>query len=418
MIDCFSIYKKEIMKRRGRGRSYYTVKTLKTTRRPLLQRNPFRSIGVNQRSTKIFVGPLKREGITSVENEERARQGQRLAQLSNAGMVKQMKDLGIIPDDMGVDMSQFTGNVAALPSGITSLENVQREGDVAHQIEQFNAGILNQEHREQKALMDIAKKRKQSEYRGKIIQWLAETDELDEVPAEFAEEVAAYYRQNRQKQPNLEEEVARKRKQRKEREEEKERKKLMRQGYWQPSSAPFSSIMPSAAPSTRYTTNTGLLQHTMRDPNPTEEEERRLVEEMARAEEERRAQEFRELYEQYMRERDTGEGVINSGWRAPRLHKLVRPLKRFEIEEGPDKIIEDQQQALDDRRSMYKDEQTKQRGTAPPKDMIERAMPKLAEPFFANRPLVQRFRTAPDFGITLHPFVFPNKKYLLHTGVF
>ena len=67
---------------------------------------------------------------------------------------------------------------------------------------------------------------------------------------------------------------------------------------------------------------------------------------------------------------------------------------------------------------MYKDEQTKQRGTAPPKDMIERAMPKLAEPFFANRPLVQRFRTAPDFGITLHPFVFPNKKYILHTGVF
>lgn len=406
------------MKRRGRGRTYYTVKTLKTTRRPLFQRNPFRSIGVNQRSTKIFVGPLKREGITSVENEERARQGQRLAQLSNAGMVKQMKDLGIIPDDMGVDMSQFTGNIAALPSGISSLENVQREGDVAHQIEQFNAGILNQEHREQKALMDLAKKRKQSEYRQKIIQWLAETDELDEVPAEFAEEVAAYYRSHGGRTKI--EKVKSKRKKRKEREEEKEDKKLKQQGYWQPSSAPFSTLMPSAAPSTRYTTNTGLLQHSMRDPTPTEEERRLAEEEMARAEEERQAREFQEAIEQYMRERaqDTGEGVINSGWRAPRLHKLVRPLKRFEIEEEPDKIIEDQQQALDDRRSMYKDEQTKQRGTAPPKDMIERAMPKLAEPFFANRPLVQRFRTAPDFGITLHPFVFPNKKYILHTGVF
>ena len=44
--------------------------------------------------------------------------------------------------------------------------------------------------------MDIAKKRKQTEYRKKIIQWLAETDELDEVPAEFAEEVAAYYTKN------------------------------------------------------------------------------------------------------------------------------------------------------------------------------------------------------------------------------
>lgn len=382
------------MKRGGRGRTYYGVKTLKTTRRPLFQRNPFRSIGVKQRSTNIFVGPLKREGITSIENEERVRQGKHLAQLSNAGMVKQMKELGIIPDDMGVDMSQFTGNVAALPSGISNLEDVQREADVARQIEQFNAGILNQEHREQKALMDIAKKRKQSEYRQKIIQWLAETDELDEVPAEFAEEVAAYYAKHggdTEKQR-----VAGLRRARKQREEQEETKKLMRKGYWQ--SSPFSSIVQRPLSSTRYTTNTGLLQKITRDPNPTEEESTRAL--------------FEELpfYD--------GEGVINSGWRAPRLHKLVRPLKRFEIEEEPDKIIEDQQQALDDRRSMYKDEQTRQRGTAPPKDMVERAMPKLAEPFFANRPLVQRFRTTPDFGITLHPFVFPNKKYLLHTGVF
>lgn len=387
----------------GRGRTYYTVKTLRTTRKPLFQRNPFRSIGVKQRATNIFVGPLKREGITSVENEERARQGKRLAQLSNAGMVKQMRNLGIIPDDMGVDMSDFTGNIAALPSGITSLENVQREGDIAHQIEQFNAGILNQEHREQKALMEIAKKRKASEYRQKIIQWLAETDELDEVPAEFAEEVAAYYNTHR----GVKERVERSRKARKEKEEAEERKKLMQKGYWQ-SSSPFSSIIQRPLSSTRYTTNTGLIQKITRDPNLTDEE-RRI------AEAERRIASYEDMPDL---SDFFGDGIINSGWRAPRLHKLIRPLKRFEIEEEPDKIIEDQQQALDDRRSMYKDEQTRQRGTTPPKDMIERAMPKLAEPFFANRPLVQRFRTRPDFGITLHPFVFPNKKYLIHTGVF
>ena len=389
------------MKRGGRGRTYYTVKTLKTTRRPLFQRNPFRSIGVKQRATNIFVGPLKREGVTSIENEERARQGKRLAQLSNAGMVKQMKDLGIIPDDMGVDMSQFTGNIAALPSGITNLDDVQREADVARQIEQFNAGIYNQEHREQKALLDIAKKRKQSEYRQKIIQWIAETDELDEVPTEFAEEVAAYYKQHGNKDA-----VAQKRQERKKNEEEKLKKELLRKGYWQ-SSSPFSSIVQRPSSSTRYTTNTGLLQKTMRDPNATEEER------AERAEEERR-----NFFSSLLGEFYEGNGVINSGWRAPRLHKLIRPLKRFEIEEEPDKIIEDQQQALDDRRSMYKDEQTRQRGTTPPKDMVERAMPKLAEPFFADKPLVQRFRTTPDFGVTLHPFVFPNKKYLIHTGVF
>ena len=368
------------MKRGGRGRTYYNVKTIKTRRRPLYRRNPFRSIGVKQRSTNIFVGPLKREGITSIENEERTRQGRRLAQISNAGMVKQMRELGIIPDDMGVDMSEFTGNVAALPSGVSNLEDVQREGDVARQIEQFNAGILNQEHREQKALLDIAKKRKESEYRQKIIQWLAETDELDQVPAEFAEEVAAYYTDHggdRAKQ-----QVETLRRARKQREEEVERKKRFSRSYWQPSSIPFSSVMPRPSSSTRYTTNTGLL------PIVTAAERRAV-----------------------------GNGVIESGWRAPRLHKLIRPLKRFEIEEEPDKIIEDQQQALDDRRSMYKDEQTRQRGTIPPKAMIERAMPKLAEPLAANKPLVQLFRTTPEFGITLHPFVFPYKKYLLQTGV-
>lgn len=385
------------MTRGGRGRTYHRVKTLKTTRKPLFNRNPFRSIGVKQRSTNIFVGPLKREGVTSIENEERARQGKRLAQLSNAGMVKQMRELGIIPDDMGVDMSQFSGNVAALPSGITNLEDVQRESDIARQIEQYSAGILNQEHREQKALMDIANKRKKSEGRKKIIQWLAETDELDQVPAEFAEEVEAYYRE---KGDGEKERVARLRRARKEKEEREEAKKLMQRGYWQTS--PFSSIIQRPSSSVRYTTNTGLLQQITRDPNPTEAERRYAT--------------YEELPD--LNDIFAGNGVINSGWRAPRLHKLIRPLKRFEIEEEPDKIIEDQQQALDDRRSMYKDEQTRQRGTTPPKDMVDRAMPKLAEPFFANTPLVQRFRTTPDFGITLHPFVFPNKKYLIHTGVF
>ena len=40
-----------------------------------------------------------------------------------------MRELGIIPDDVGVNMSQFSGNLAALPNGVTSLEQVQKEAD-------------------------------------------------------------------------------------------------------------------------------------------------------------------------------------------------------------------------------------------------------------------------------------------------
>lgn len=340
-------------------------------KKPIFFRNPYRSIGVTQRASHVMVGPMRRDGITSIENEERSRYSKHIAQLANAGMLKKMQETGVIPDDMGVDMSDFSGNVAALPGGVTNLQDMEKESDIARQIERYNAGILSEEHRKQKALMEIAKKRKQSEYTQKIIQWLAETDELDEVPREFAEEVEKYYSKNGGEDKKAE--VQRKRKLRRDREEAKERNRLFKQSYWQ--SNPMTAVLqPRTGTSEHFSTNTGLI-------NPYE------------------------------------TTAIGGGWRAPRLHKLVRPLKRFEIKETPDKIVEEQKQALDDRRTLYKDEQTEQRGVAPPKDMVERAMPKLAEPILALRPIPQVF-TRPDYRITPHPFVFPKKKYMVHTGVF
>ena len=343
----------------------------RTFRKPLYFRNPFRSVGVTQRASRVIVGPIRRTGITSLEKEERSRHIRHIAQLANAGMIKKMQQTGVIPDDLGVNMSDFSGNIAALPGGVTNLDDMAKENDVARQIERFNAGILDEEHRKQKALMEIAKKRKQSEYTQKIIQWLAETDELDEVPREFAEEVEKYYRDS--DDPDLKQEVQRKRKARRAREEEKERKRLFRQSYWQGN--PLTAVLqPRIGSSTHFSTNTGLT-------NPFDD-----------------------------------DYISGSGWRAPRLHKLVRPLKRFVIEETPDQIVEQQKQALDDRRTLYKDEQTEQRGVTPPKDMVERAMPKLAEPILALKPIPQVF-TRPEFRITPHPFVFPKKKYMVHTGV-
>lgn len=345
--------------------------TAKVFKKPIFFRNPYRSIGVTQRASHVMVGPMRREGITSLENEERARYSRHMAQLANAGMLKKMQESGVIPDDMGVDMSDFSSNIAALPEGVANLNDMEKESDIARQIERYNAGILDEEHRKQKALMRLAKKRKQSEYTQKVIQWLAETDELDEVPREFAEEVEKYYHDNGGDDKKAE--VQRRRKARRDREEEKERDLLFKQTYWQ--SNPMSAVLqPRMGTSTRFTTNTGLI-------NPYE------------------------------------SNAMGGGWRAPRLHKLVRPLKRFEIKETPDKIVEEQKQALDDRRTLYKDEQTEQRGVAPPKDMVERAMPKLAEPILALRPIPQVF-TRPDYKITPHPFVFPKKKYMVHTGVF
>ena len=84
-------------------------------------------------------------------------------------------------------------------------------------------------------------------------------------------------------------------------------------------------------------------------------------------------------------EDDLGGGAFSRhhphyGWRAPRLHNLIRPYKPFVIEQTPEQLIEEQKQGLDDRRNMYKDEMKEQRGEAPPTGMVERAMPKLASP--------------------------------------
>lgn len=359
--------------------------------KPLFFKNPFRSIGVKQRTSRILVGPMRREGITSIENEEKSRLAERIRQLSNAGMTKQMKELGVIPDDLGVNMSDYTGNIAALPTGVTSIENMEKQADIARQIERYNAGILDEDRREQKLFMDLAKKRQIDMGRQKIIQWIAETDELDSTPAEVAEEVEQYYRDHYQgNEKQKKESVKKKREQRKKREEEKQAAELLRRGYWQ--SSPFKSILKPATPqSTRYSANTSLNAQRLGEPEYYTGED---------------VYGLNQLFNE-------GYGMINNrGWRAPRLHKLVRPFKRFEIDELPDQIIEEQKQALDDRRNMYKDEQEFQRGTAPPKDMVERAMPKTAEP------MIILPHKIPDLGITLHPFVFPKKKFLMRTGIF
>ena len=151
----------------------------KTKRRATIRfSNPYRTTGVRQRANRIMTGPLIREGITSVENHEKEAVQRRYSQLANAGMLKQMKELGIIPDHVGVDMSEFVGNNISLPNGVTSVEEAENQRDIARQIEQFNAGIMDEATHEQKVLTELAQKRKKDEYRTKLIQWLAETDEF------------------------------------------------------------------------------------------------------------------------------------------------------------------------------------------------------------------------------------------------
>ncbi len=369
--------------------------------RPLIFRNPFRSVGVRQRASRVMVAPIVRNGITSVENTEKMRALARMQELSNAGML----------DQSGVNMSEFTGNTAVLPQGVTNVDNLQQQSDIARQIERYNAGILDHEHRQQKALLELAQRKKTSEAKQAIVRWLAETDELDANPVEFSEEIEEYYKNNGG-EPARQRVMEAREKRRKE-EEEKERERLLKKGYWMKPSNPLNSVLrPRSSTSTRFASSTPshlrqVTTYSLGDVHRLENLPRVLS----------LQSELKDMPDISGLFANAGYGKINSGWRAPRLHKLIRPFKPFNIEEEPKDIVEDQKKDLEERREEYKKGQMEQRGDTPPKDMVERAMPKTAEPFLAGLPIPQTY-TNPHYGIMPHPFIFPKKKYMVHTGVF
>ena len=313
----------------------------KVNSRPLVFSNPFRTTGVDQPATHIMIGPLIRNGITSLEKDEKERVAKHIAQMHNAGM---------IPDDEGVDMSDFTSDVIALPSGVTSLRAAEKDADLARQIERYNAGILNDDQLQQKTLFKLVKKRKQGELRKKIIQYLAESDELDQVPQIFQEEVNEYYR----KHQGVKERVEEKRRKKRERAERLAARKRMQAAYWQSGLNDPHRYNPD---NKSFGTIPDLRTEDDDDDDSDEEDDY------------------------------GGSGAFphhprhpHYGWRAPRLHRLIQPYKPFVIEQTPEQLIEEQKQDLDDRRNMFRDEMKEQRGEAPPKGMVERAMPKLASP--------------------------------------
>lgn len=342
-------------------------KIRRSTRIPLVFKNPFKTTGFRHKHTRLYSGPLPSEGYTRAEQAAEMKKAMHLRDLTNSGIIKQMNELGVIPDDIGVNMADYMSDTVALPEGVQSLAQVEKQGEIDRQIERYRAKILTEKERETKALVKLAKKRKASEYRKKVIQWLAESDELDEVPIEFQEEVNEYYNKLNAKQAQSgdrkRDAVKRARDERKRREEQEEEEKRIRRGYWD------DNIL-DRLPAPSYTYN---------------------------------SQDY-----------NVGHGCINGGWRAPRLHRLVHPMKPLDIGDSPDKIIEKQKEALDARREQYKSDQTYQRGTTPPKSMIERAMPTTVEPLV---PLPQRAPALLDDGVILHPFVFPRRKFSVQIGV-
>ena len=101
-----------------------------------------------------------------------------------------------------------------------------------------------------------------------------------------------------------------------------------------------------------------------------------------------------------------GGKIRLSGWKAPRLYCLVRPMKIRKLGSDSSSVskaseIEEQKSDLDQRRDMYREQQMRLRGQLPPNEMIKRAMPDNVEP-------IPDLTNTPERHHRLHVMPAPN----------
>lgn len=251
----------------------------KTTTKSLAIRNPYQTTSYNRyKLNREFVSPLK------------GRYGDPISKLGiDQEKLKKMQKLGMIPDTLGVQMREYTGNSTATSQGVSSLQALSDEQDLAHQVQMFNAGILSKKQQKLKSLLELAKKKKKYDFDKKVVEWLATAKEIEQVPPELIEDVRKYWRNEASKRPGIGNEEGRivqyiednmtrvageRREYAQQKLEEKERKGRLRGFFEQPR---FNTLQPSTATSLRYSDNSGLLS-VATPPFYTQEERRRIWE--------------------------------------------------------------------------------------------------------------------------------------------
>ena len=98
----------------------------------------------------------------------------------------------------------------------------------------------------------------------------------------------------------------------------------------------------------------------------------------------------------------SGNGQPVIGWRAPRLYTLLQPMVRKYDPAAPVSQVETQQEGHQQRRNVYKQQQTDMTGVTPSSAEIKDALPETAEPLPMKAP--------PPFHGYLRPYVI-NPRY-------
>lgn len=377
-------------------------------------KNPFRTSSRKTQRYTTYRSPIHRTGITSLERAEQERLLSKINEWKNAGMYDS--------DDEKWFSTTFKdfGDVATypldkdLPRGVTNVENMEALRSASRQIQAANAGILSAEMMKKKRLYDILRKRKEKEMKDKTIQYIAESDELDEVPEELREEVNSYLYRGVPLQYRMFLNTDRKSFGIKNADElKKEGIDLEKNPDMAKKYRDFNDWKD------KHSDDFSALQKRFISYGKAEEkraERRKKKQNLDSAALEKEFADYflerKKIDEQRAQEEDRkrrGFGLIESDERIPRLYMLTRPLAFPAPTVDHEGVVQREKDFETDLKDEYKSFQKDQRGIEPPNEMVNRAVPKYA------RPLNGIFDPAPIDIVVPHPFVFPQRKFFVKT---
>lgn len=159
---------------------------VRVSRKELKFKNPFMSHGEqpNKRLNRTYKAPIFNPNMTLGEESLSNEKLRELEQMQRKGMLSKDFDLTNL-------RSKLSSNV--LPGGVQNVSARDRGSTIMREAERVTTGILSSKAAEEKKVMEAAQKRKEEKSKRKAIAYLAETDELDQIPGELREEVNKWY---------------------------------------------------------------------------------------------------------------------------------------------------------------------------------------------------------------------------------
>lgn len=159
---------------------------VRVSRRELKFKNPFMTRGErpNKRLNMTYKAPIFNPNMSLGEE---AMSNEKLNNL------EQMQRKGLLSKDIDLTNLRSKLSSSMLPGGVQNVNARDRGTTIMREAERVTAGILSTKAAEEKKILEAAQKRKEEKSKRKAIAYLAETDELDQIPGELREEVNKWY---------------------------------------------------------------------------------------------------------------------------------------------------------------------------------------------------------------------------------